>query len=110
MESPTPTVKGLDVTPRAQCSHWHSPRDIIAIRHKCCGQYYACISCHEALAGHPPQVWPRDEQRGAKAVLCGACRRELTVAEYLASGNACPGCRAEFNPGCALHYDLYFEM
>lgn len=110
MEPPTPTVKGVDVTPRAQCAHWHSPRDIIAIRHRCCGQYYACISCHEALAGHPPRVWGLGERDAAAVVLCGACRRGLTVAEYLACGNACPGCRAEFNPGCALHYDLYFEM
>lgn len=106
---PTVVIHGVDVTPVAQCAHWHSERDVIAIKHKCCGLYYACISCHAALAGHEPQVWPRGE-RGVRAVLCGQCRRELTVDEYLGCGNTCPGCKAYFNPGCALHYDMYFEM
>ncbi|KAF3763264.1 CHY zinc finger family protein [Cryphonectria parasitica EP155] len=107
-ENPTPKVHGLNVTDRTQCAHWNSDLDIIAIRHKCCGEYYACISCHEAVAGHSAQVWARDE-RDTPAVLCGNCRRELTVAEYLGCGNTCPGCGAGFNPGCARHYDLYFE-
>ncbi|KAK6205989.1 sphinganine kinase lcb4 [Pestalotiopsis sp. IQ-011] len=88
MDAAGPAVKGVNVTALTQCAHWHSPRDIIAIRHKCCGEYYACISCHEASAGHANSLWPRAE-RNAKAVLC---------------------CRAEFNPGCANHYHLYFEM
>lgn len=104
-----PKVNGLGVTELTQCSHWHSTRDVIAIRHKCCGDYYACISCHEALVDHAPAVWGKAE-RDVKAVLCGHCRRELTIAEYLASGSVCPGCEAEFNPGCARHYNLYFEM
>ncbi|KAK8075347.1 hypothetical protein PG997_010010 [Apiospora hydei] len=104
-----PTVHGLSVSPLTQCSHWHSVRDIIAIRHKCCGDYYACISCHEALAKHPPQVWSKAEQATTRAVLCGKCRHELTIAEYLGCGNNCPQCRSLFNPGCANHYSLYFE-
>ena len=104
-----PVVHGLALTPRTQCAHYHSERDIIAIRHKCCGEYYACIACHAALAGHPPQVWLLAE-RATKAVLCGNCRTELTIAEYLGCGNACPACEAAFNPGCATHYHLYFEV
>lgn len=104
-----PKVHGVAVTPTTQCAHWHSDRDVIAIKHKCCGEYYACISCHEVLAGHKPEVWSRGE-RATKAVLCGRCRRELTVDEYLGCRNLCPGCAAEFNPGCALHYELYFEV
>lgn len=104
-----PVVHGVDVQTHTECAHWHSERDIIAIRHKCCGQFYACISCHDALAGHANRCWPKTE-RDTPAVLCGRCRRQLTIAEYLASGNVCPGCRAAFNPGCAKHYDLYFEM
>ncbi|KAK7985538.1 zinc finger CHY domain-containing protein [Apiospora saccharicola] len=104
-----PTVLGVSVSPLTQCSHWHSERDIIAIRHKCCGDYYACISCHEALARHPPQVWPKAEQASTRAVLCGECRHELTIDEYLSCGSSCPQCRALFNPGCANHYSLYFE-
>ncbi|CAG9946039.1 unnamed protein product [Clonostachys rosea f. rosea IK726] len=102
-------VHGLEVTRLTQCAHWHSDRDIIAIRHKCCGRYYACISCHEALAQHEPAVWPRNE-RDAKAILCGNCRGELSIDEYLSCGSTCPTCKAAFNPGCANHYDLYFEM
>ncbi|CAK7245682.1 MAG: helper of tim [Sporothrix thermara] len=103
-------IHGLDVQPTTQCRHWHSDRDIVAIRHKCCGLYYACISCHDALAGHASVSWPKTERESVNVVLCGRCRRQLTIAEYLASGNACPGCHAAFNPGCARHYDLYFEM
>ncbi|KUI61477.1 Helper of Tim protein 13 [Cytospora mali] len=104
-----PAVHGLDVTPLTQCTHWNSERDVIAIKHKCCGQYYACISCHNALAQHPPDVWPQHE-RHSKAILCGKCRAELTIEQYMSCGNICPSCGAAFNPGCSLHYDLYFEM
>lgn len=104
-----PQVHGIDVSALTQCAHWNSKRDIIAIKHKCCDQYYACISCHDALAHHPPQVWPRHE-RQSKAVLCGSCRAELTIDEYMSCGNTCSGCGAAFNPGCSKHYDLYFEM
>ncbi|KAH6646291.1 hypothetical protein BKA67DRAFT_525962 [Truncatella angustata] len=109
MDETSQTVKGLDVTTLTQCLHWHSRRDIIAIRHKCCGDYYACISCHAALVDHATAVWPKTE-RETKAVLCGNCRHELTIAEYLTSGSACTTCKAEFNPGCSRHYHLYFEM
>jgi uncharacterized CHY-type Zn-finger protein len=102
-------VRGIDVTALTQCSHWHSERDIIAIRHKCCGDYYACITCHEALAGHKAEVWPKDRW-DIKAVLCGACGHEMTIAEYIACTSTCPGCQAAFNPGCAAHYPLYFDM
>lgn len=105
-----PRVYGQSVTPRTQCQHWNSERDIIAIRHKCCRQYYACIACHQALAGHEPEVWPKSEQSDTKAVLCGHCRHEMTISAYLACRNVCPVCAAEFNPGCAKHYDLYFAV
>ncbi|KAH7174695.1 uncharacterized protein B0J16DRAFT_183851 [Fusarium flagelliforme] len=108
--SPTPpTVFGVNVRAKLQCEHWHSDLDIIAIRHKCCGDYYACISCHDELSGHPSKVWPRSE-RQELAVLCGNCFQELSINEYLGSNNQCPGCTAGFNPGCRNHYTLYFEM
>ncbi|KAE9401960.1 hypothetical protein BT96DRAFT_856068 [Gymnopus androsaceus JB14] len=102
-------VHGIDVRPHTQCAHWHSSRDIIAIRHKCCGEYYACISCHEALAGHKNQVWPKDEWGPSNIVLCGKCLCEMSVVQYLGCDNHCPSCKAEFNPGCRNHYHLYFE-
>lgn len=109
MANAVPSVYGRDVNARTQCAHYHSERDIIAIKHKCCGTFYACIECHRELVDHAPVVWPKSE-RGAKAILCGNCQSQLSIAEYLACGNSCPACQAAFNPGCANHYPLYFEM
>ena len=102
-----PLVHGVALDAETRCAHYHSPLDVIAIRMHCCGEYYACADCHDALAGHAHTPWPRDA-RATRAVLCGACRAELTIDEYLASGNRCPRCDAAFNPGCARHYHLYF--
>jgi len=103
-----PQVKGIQLDGETRCAHYRTPLDIIAIKLKCCGTYYACKDCHEALARHAIQVWPKHEWT-QKAVLCGRCRTELTINEYMASGNRCPVCGAEFNPGCAKHYRFYFE-
>jgi uncharacterized CHY-type Zn-finger protein len=56
-----PAVHGVDLDAQTRCAHFASPRDVIAIRMKCCGEYYACAECHDALAGHPSAVWPRGE-------------------------------------------------
>jgi len=79
------------------------------VKFKCCDTFYACIHCHEELAGHAPVVWGKDE-RETHAIFCGKCQKTLSIAEYLGCGNACPRCRAAFNPGCADHYRLYFEL
>ena len=103
-----PDVRGIDLDPQTRCSHYHSPLDIIAIKMKCCGVYYACKDCHIALAGHPIALWPRTEWQ-QRAILCGACKRELTIQEYLQCESRCPSCGAAFNPACANHYHFYFE-
>ena len=87
-------VRGLDLDPQTRCLHYHSPLDIIAIKMKCCGVYYACKDCHEALAGHAIVVWPRGEW-DARAVLCGACGVEMTIRKYMESESRCPSCGAE---------------
>lgn len=102
-----PQIYGVDLDPETRCAHYHSDLDIIAIRMKCCGRYYACKECHQELAGHPIEVWPPDEW-DTKAVLCGACGHEMTISDYLMSGYECPRCRARFNPGCRNHYRFYF--
>lgn len=102
-------VHGIDVTPSTQCAHWHSPLDIIAIRHACCLKFYACITCHNALEQHEPTVWLMS-QRGERAVLCGQCKYQLSIDEYLQSGSRCTNCEAGFNPGCKGHWGMYFEM
>lgn len=104
-----PTVHGRDVDKQTRCAHWHSSIDIIALKMCCCGEYYACRECHDEDTAHEAAVWPRAEW-DQPAVLCGACGCELTVRTYLDCGNRCPACAAAFNPGCRLHYHLYFEM
>ena len=103
-----PPVHGLELDPETRCAHWRSPLDIIAIKMRCCGRYYACHDCHQALEDHAVQVWPKAEW-DQPAILCGACGHELSVRAYLASGSACPACHAPFNPGCRNHHPLYFE-
>ena len=105
---PRSTVHGLDLDAETRCAHWRSPLDIIAIRMRCCGEYYACKDCHDALADHPPRVWPRAEF-DRRAILCGACGTELSVRAYLACESRCPRCGAPFNPRCRLHHHAYFE-
>ncbi|WKA54299.1 CHY zinc finger protein [Planococcus shixiaomingii] len=101
-------VKGVKVDPETRCSHYHSEIDRIAIKFFCCGIYYPCYECHEAVGCGKSEVWPK-ERFSEKAVLCGACGNELTVNEYLNCASTCPACSAPFNPGCSLHKHLYFE-
>jgi uncharacterized CHY-type Zn-finger protein len=103
-----PEIRGVALDAETRCAHWHSALDVIAIRMKCCGVYYACKDCHDALAGHAIVVWPRAEWN-EKAVLCGACSCEMSVRDYLDCANACPACGAGFNPGCRSHNHFYFE-
>jgi uncharacterized CHY-type Zn-finger protein len=101
-------VFGPVVDDETRCIHYSSERDVIAIRFKCCNRYYPCFECHQQEADHPAQVWPRNEW-ATPAILCGKCKTELTVNEYLNSNDQCPHCKAPFNPGCRHHYHLYFE-
>jgi uncharacterized CHY-type Zn-finger protein len=102
-----PDVRGVDLDAHTRCAHYRTALDVIAIRMKCCGIYYACKECHEALAGHPIEVWPQAEWN-QPAVLCGVCGEQMTIGEYMASGYKCPHCGALFNPGCRKHYEFYF--
>jgi uncharacterized CHY-type Zn-finger protein len=104
---PCDAVRGIDLDAQTRCVHYRTALDIIAIKMKCCGVYYACKECHEALTDHPIEVWPQAEWNEL-AVLCGACRHELSIGQYMESGYACPCCRALFNPGCRNHYQFYF--
>jgi uncharacterized CHY-type Zn-finger protein len=104
-----PEVRGLDLDSQTRCFHYHGPADIIAIKMKCCGIYYACKDCHAAFASHPLEPWPQSEWH-TEAVLCGSCRSELTISAYLQSNSRCPRCQAAFNPRCRSHYPLYFAV
>lgn len=102
-------VYGVGVDAAARCAHYHGPTDVVALRFKCCGRWYPCRQCHDHAADHDAAVWPQ-AQRGARAVLCGVCGHRLRIAEYLACDACCTACGAAFNPGCASHYHMYFEM
>jgi len=85
------------------------PNDIVAIKMKCCGTYYACKDCHATLAGHEIEVWPESEW-GNEAILCGACGKELTILQYMQGDSRCANCGAQFNPRCSNHYHFYFQV
>jgi uncharacterized CHY-type Zn-finger protein len=101
-------VKGKCVDEQTRCVHYHSPLDVIAIKFKCCGEYYPCYECHSETSGHEAEQWKKDEW-DTKAILCGVCKNELTINEYMKSDSHCPHCHFSFNPNCSRHYHLYFE-
>lgn len=101
-------IKGAVVDHLTRCKHYHSELDVIAIKFKCCQTYYPCYECHQESVNHQTKRWEKHEF-DEKAILCGVCQHELTINEYFQSNNQCPYCRANFNPGCQLHYHLYFN-
>lgn len=101
-------VIGVEVDCETRCAHYRGERDIVAIKFKCCGEWFPCFECHAALAGHPAIVWPLGEFDTA-AILCGGCGHRSTIFEYLRCDSACVQCGRRFNPGCANHHHLYFE-
>ena len=101
-------VKGETVDNQTRCVHYHSDLDIIAIKFKCCNEYYPCFTCHAETADHAPQTWDKNDSK-ILAVLCGACQQEMTIHQYLNSSSVCPFCQAAFNPKCSNHYHLYFD-
>ncbi|WP_293768093.1 CHY zinc finger protein [uncultured Corynebacterium sp.] len=84
-----------------RCAHWHSELDVVANRCATCGEWFACSLCHPADHAFGPM--PLDQP----AAMCGACGHTMTYAEY---GRACPQCGHAFNPGCALHAEIYFQV
>jgi len=102
-------VKGRVIDEQTRCLHYHSPLDIIAIKFKCCNEYYSCYECHEEEAGHNCEVWKRNEF-DTEAILCGVCGNEMAIHEYLTSNDHCPHCNSAFNLNCSKHYHLYFEI
>jgi len=114
-------VYGQAIDDQTRCVHWNSSRDVVAIKMHCCQRFYPCHSCHQQqtdTAQHTHTVWPRDEWQ-QPAVLCGVCKSQLSVQEYVsvygsysaqcASSTSCPHCKASWNPGCGKHLHLYFD-
>ena len=101
-------IKGKLTDTHTRCVHYHSPLDVIAIKFKCCNQYFACYYCHQEEAGHEHTLWQKTEF-GTKAIICGICFSELTITQYKASNYQCLVCKTAFNPKCENHHHLYFE-
>jgi uncharacterized CHY-type Zn-finger protein len=70
-------VRGIGVDAQTRCAHYNSPVDVIAIKVKCCAAYFACNECHDALAGHPLEPWPHDEQAERAARLEEEAHRQF---------------------------------
>lgn len=102
-----PQVRGAVVDEETRCIHYSGPLDVIAIEFACCREFYPCHLCHAEAAGHPALLWPASAG-GEEAVLCGVCATRLSIDDY-AEAEACPACGARFNPGCKLHWNLYFS-
>ena len=100
-------VNGIDIDAQTRCAHYQTDVDIIAIKFRCCRQWFPCYECHRESAGHEAQIWPGAEM-DERAILCGACGYKLSIAEYIGCESTCPVCKAKFNPGCARHFHLYF--
>ena len=104
-------VLGVEVDDETRCAHYATDRDVVAIAFACCETFYPCHRCHDALADHPAEVWPRSA-RGERAVLCGSCGTRLQIRDYLdalEADAACPACSVDLNPGCLDHVERYFE-
>ena len=54
-------IKGKTVDNQTRCVHYHSDLDIIAIKFRCCNNYYPCFSCHEEATNHKVQTWNKNE-------------------------------------------------
>ena len=102
-------VKGSVIDSQTRCSHYHSVLDVIAIKFRCCGQYYPCFLCHSESQNHTIERW-QSHEFDTQAILCGVCQTTMTIQQYFDSNARCPNCEAAFNPKCSNHYYLYFEI
>ena len=101
-------VYGDILDEETRCQHYHSERDIIALKCFACQKYYPCFLCHDRYEDHAFLAYPvsRSEDR---VVLCGHCRTELTISQYLGCEDTCLICTHPFNPGCKKHRSIYFQ-
>ena len=109
-------IKGCLVDEFSRCEHWHSEIDVIALKFKCCPTvYYPCYSCHEETtpADHKVEKYDLVVDKDKNLVICGMCKTEMTFDKYRNTEEdgilKCYNCKAHFNPGCKLHYKIYFD-
>lgn len=98
-------IYGSLIDKQGRCVHYNSKLDIISNRCGQCGKLYACYKCHNQLEDHSFLPVKKDEK---DSVLCGVCKKMFSYIEY-AGLCACPDCKSEFNPRCALHKNIYAQ-
>ena len=86
-------IRGINIDKHGRCLHYRSERDVVANRCATCREYWACHACHRALADHPFGRMAVDDPTSA---MCGVCGHMMGY--------------PTFNPGCAAHAPLYFEV
>ena len=101
-------VRGIDVDSDTRCHHYNEDHDVVAIALPCCETFFSCVRCHDTVVDHDRTRWPAD-RFDEHAVLCGVCEETISIDQYLGA-TVCPNCEHAFNPGCANHYHLYFEV
>ena len=102
-------IKGTNVERQTRCAHYKTDFDVIALKFKCYDDWFPCFECHAENTNHAAEVWSKNEFN-EKAVLCGVCGLMLEITEYLNCRSTCPKCESSFNPRCANHYHLYFQI
>ena len=102
-------VYGSLIDDETRCTHYNTELDIIALKFKCCDKWFPCRPCHDDSESHIAEIWPTS-MFDEKAVLCGKCGNRLSVDEYLNCSDRCTSCGSNFNPRCAEHYHLYFDI
>ncbi|CCC71641.1 hypothetical protein NCAS_0H03310 [Naumovozyma castellii] len=107
-------IHGDLIDNESRCTHWHSNLDIISLKFKCCpGIYWACYQCHQEQTTHPLQKFDLILDKDVPVIICGHCYQQMTFDQYqhfnAKNQLSCSHCNALFNPGCQLHYHLYFD-
>jgi len=98
----------LAIDNEGRCKHYHGENDTTLLKFKCCNKYYPCYKCHSENEIHEVQLWKKEEFH-KKAILCGVCKKELTINDYLHM-ETCKYCNITFNPNCSKHYIKYFDI
>lgn len=101
-------IYGKLVDKETRCVHYHGDKDIIALQCAACLKFYPCYQCHNEEETHLFQPWLKT-QFDQQAIFCGHCRTQLSIHCYL-QADECPQCHHPFNPNCAKHYSLYFQI
>jgi uncharacterized CHY-type Zn-finger protein len=52
-------IVGILYDNQTRCIHYHSNKDIIAIKFKCCEIYYPCYFCHKEMQTHNILKWKK---------------------------------------------------